>query len=72
MFKIKSIFFANENTKESTINTFGEFLVISENFPYCPTAQILEFMFSNMAYRATVYSTGSGSKVTAINYVLSG
>ena len=27
-------------------------------FFYCPTAQMAEFMFPNMAYRATVYRTG--------------
>ena len=32
--------------------------VVSEIFPYCPTAQIAEFMFPNVAYRATVYRTG--------------
>ena len=25
---------------------------------YCPTAQMAEFMFPNVAYRATVYRTG--------------
>ena len=53
-------------------HNLGEFPVILENFPYWPTAQTVEFMLSNMVYRANVYSTGSGSKVTAINYVLSG
>ena len=37
--------------------------VVSEIFfllPYiCPTAQMAEFMFQNVAYRATVYRTGS-------------
>ena len=33
--------------------------VVSEIFPYCPTAQTVQFMFSNMAYRATVYRTGA-------------
>ena len=32
--------------------------VVSEIFPYCPTAQMAEFMFPNVAYRATVYRTG--------------
>ena len=36
--------------------------VVSEIFhvlpTYCPTAQMAEFMFQNMAYRATVYRTG--------------
>ena len=36
--------------------------VVSEIFhllpTYCPTSQMAEFMFSNMAYRATVYRTG--------------
>ena len=27
-------------------------------FTYCPTAQMAEFMFQNMVYRATVYRTG--------------
>ena len=27
-------------------------------FTYCPTAQMVEFMFPNVAYRATVYRTG--------------
>ena len=33
--------------------------VVSEIFPYCPTAQKAEIMFPNVAYRATVYRTGS-------------
>jgi hypothetical protein len=36
--------------------------VVSEIFhllpPYCPTAQMAEFMFQNMSYRETVYRTG--------------
>ena len=27
-------------------------------FTYCPTAQMAEFMFPNVAYKATVYRTG--------------
>ena len=27
-------------------------------FTYCPTAQMAEFMFPNVVYRATVYRTG--------------
>ena len=62
------MFFAHESMKKSPqkVNTLGEFQKIF------PTTKTVEFMFSNMAYRATLYSTGSGSKVTAINYVLSG
>ena len=37
-------------------------LVVSEIFhllpTYCPTAQMAEFMFQNVVYRATVYRTG--------------
>ena len=33
--------------------------VVSEIFPYCPTAQMAEFMFPNVGYRATVYRTGA-------------
>ena len=33
--------------------------VVSEIFPYCPTAQMAEFMLPNVAYRATVYRTGA-------------
>ena len=36
--------------------------VVSEIFHllpyYCPTAQMAEFMFQNVVYRATVYRTG--------------
>ena len=36
--------------------------VVSEIFhllpQYCPTAQMAEFMFQNVVYRATVYRTG--------------
>ena len=32
--------------------------VVSEIFFYCPTAQMAEFMFPNVVYRATVYRTG--------------
>ena len=32
--------------------------VITEIFFYCLTAQMAEFMFQNLAYRATVYRTG--------------
>ena len=34
---------------------------VSEIFPYCPTAQMAEFMFPNVAYRATVYRTGDNT-----------
>ena len=30
---------------------------------YCPTAQMAEFMFPDVAYRATVYRTGKQNKV---------
>ena len=37
--------------------------VVSEIFhllpTYCPTAQMAEFMFQNVVYRATVYRTGT-------------
>ena len=33
--------------------------VVSEIFLYCPTAQMADFMFPNVAYRATVYRTGT-------------
>ena len=33
--------------------------VVSEISPYCPTARMAEFMFPNLAYRATVYRTGA-------------
>ena len=40
--------------------------VVSEIFhllpTYCPTAQMAEFMFQNVAYRATVYRTGAPTK----------
>ena len=43
-------------------------------FIYCPTAQMAEFMFPNVVYRATVYRTGvpgfpgsQGQKLGAIN-----
>ena len=40
--------------------------VVSEIFhllpTYCPTAQMAEFMFQNVVYRATVYRTGSGAE----------
>ena len=36
------------------VECFCRIAVISEIFPYCPTAQTVEFV----AYRATVYSNG--------------
>ena len=40
--------------------------VVSEIFhllpTYCPTAQMAEFMFQNVVYRATVYRTGGLAK----------
>ena len=42
--------------------------VVSEIFhllpTYCPTAQIAEFMFQNVVYRATVYRTGVYTVIT--------
>ena len=41
---------------------FSKNSVVSEIFhllpAYCPTAQMAEFMFQNVVYRATVYRTG--------------
>ena len=36
----------------------AEFPSFQKFFTYCPTAQMVEFMFPNVAYRATVYRTG--------------
>ena len=54
-------FFAHKNMKKSPpkVEYFSRISVISEIFHYCPTAQTVEFMFSNVAYRATVYRTGA-------------
>ena len=38
---------------------FSRISIISDIFPYCPAAQTVEFMFSNVAYRATLYRTGA-------------
>ena len=35
---------------------------IISDFFYCPTAQMAEFMFLNVVYRATVYRTGVAIK----------
>ena len=40
--------------------------VVSEIFPYCPTAQMAELMFQNVAYRATVYRTGINTALKVI------
>ena len=40
--------------------------VVSEIFSYYPTAQMAEFMFSNVAYRATVYRTGTESIIKIV------
>ena len=41
----------------------GRNFVVSEIFTYCPmSAQIAEFMFQNVVYRATVYRTGAAAK----------
>ena len=52
---------AHERMKKSLQNVgyFSRISIISEIFPYCPTAQTVEFMFSNVAYRVTVYRTGA-------------
>ena len=42
--------------------------VVSEIFPYCPTAQMAEFMFPNVAYRAAVYRTGIATLERIANY----
>ena len=34
---------------------FSRISINSENLPYCPMAQFVEFMFSNVTYKATVY-----------------
>ena len=41
------------------VGSFSRISVISEIFPYCPTAQTVEFMFLNVAYKATVYRSGA-------------
>ena len=40
------------------VGQFSKISVISESFPFCQTIQTEEFMFSNVAYRSTVYGTG--------------
>ena len=62
--KNKLDFFAHENikknTQKSSINSSRIFCRF-RNFPLLPnspTAQIAEFMFPNVAYRATVYRNG--------------
>ena len=44
-----------KNTTKSSI--LKQNFHFSEIFPYCPTAQMAEFMFPNVAYRATVDKT---------------
>ena len=44
---------------------FSRISVISEIFPYCLTAQTVEFMFSNVAHRATVCRTGGTTIVSS-------
>ena len=63
------IFFATEKLKKppQKVAYLSRNSVVSEIFfllPYiCPTAQMAEFMFQNVAYRATVYITGLLGKV---------
>ena len=40
--------------------------VVSGIFPHCPTAQMAEFMFPNVAYRATVYRNGPQASIIRI------
>ena len=62
--KLKSYFFAHENMKKppQKVAYLGRNTVVSEIFhllpTYCLTAQMAEFMFQNVVYRATVYRTG--------------
>ena len=57
-------FFALENMKKppQKVAYLSKNSVVSEFFhllpQYCPTAQMAEFMFQNVVYRATVYRTG--------------
>ena len=43
--------------------------VVSEIFPYCPTAQMAEFMFPNVAYRAIVCRTGVFDVTNVSRYI---
>jgi hypothetical protein len=62
--KCKKKMFAHENMKKppQKVAYLSRNSVVSEIFyllpTYCPTAQMAEFMFQNVVYRATVYRTG--------------
>ena len=61
---LKKIFFALKKLKKppSKVAYLSRILVVSEIFHN--TAQMAEFMFQDMAYRATVYRTGIVYKTT--------
>ena len=66
-FCLKNQIFAHENMKKSPqkVAYLSRNSVVSEIFhllpTYCPTVQMAEFIFPNVAYRATVYRTGGQS-----------
>ena len=61
---MKNKFFTHENMKKppQKVAYLSRNSVVSEIFHLlpneCPTAQMTEFMFQNVVYRATVYRTG--------------
>ena len=62
LFVFKIVFaHANINKLLPKVGYFSRISVISEVFPYCPTAQTIKFMFSNVTYRATIYRTGNSA-----------
>ena len=66
--------FAHEDMKKSPpkVRYFSRISVISEFFIYCPElpmAQTEKFMFSNVAYKATVYRSGVDSIFCAAFFI---
>ena len=58
--KFLIIFFDHKKLKKphQKLAYFSRISFVSEILPYSQTAQMAEFMFPNVAYRATVYRTG--------------
>ena len=50
--------FKNEKKHPKKLHTQAEIPSFQKFSFYCPTAQMAEFMFPNVTYRATVYRTG--------------
>ena len=64
----KTFFFAHENMTNppQKVAYLSRYSIVSEIFhsalQCCQTAQLAEFMFQNVVYRATVYRTGISMK----------